>query len=369
MTTIEGTKEKKPKTESTSVIVNLMKSASEPPKEGDFVEGSVIAVDRSSVFIDLRPFGIGIIFGREFMSAREIVRKISIGDIIAAKVIDPENENGYIELSLREARQAMIWGEADKAIKSGKTFEITVKEANKGGLMVDWQGITGFLPASQLKTEHYPRVLDGDKDKILGELKKLVGEKITVSIITADPKEGKLIFSEKDIDLKDKKDAVDKYKVGDVFGGEITGAVDFGVFVKIADGLEGLVHISELDWGLVEDPRAMFKVGEKVDVKVIEVKDGKVSLSIKALKKNPWIGAEKKYKSKDVVDGVIIKFNQYGALAAIEEGVSGLVHVSEFETGEKLKEALELGKSYKFKINIFEPKQQKMTLVPANKKV
>src|SRR5581483_9712480 len=138
--------------------------------------------------------------------------------------------------------------------------------------------------------------------------------------------------------------------------------VDFGVFVKIDEGLEGLVHISEIDWGLVEDPKTRFKIGEKVQVKVIEVKDGKVYLSIKALKPNPWAEAGKKYKKDMVVKGIVIKFNRHGALASIEEGVAGLVHVSEFGSEEKLRSHLELGKSYTFRITLFDPKEQKMAL-------
>lgn len=228
--------------------------------------------------------------------------------------------------------------------------------------MLVWQGIVGFLPASQLKTEHYPRISDGDKDKILEELRKLVGQKISVSIIGVNAKEGKLIFSEKDPDSGEKEKIIDKYGLGDELQGEVTGVVDFGIFVKIEEGLEGLVHISEIDWGLVDDPRKFAKVGDKVKVKVIEIKDGKISLSIKALKENPWTEAAKKYKKDDVVSGVVIKFNKHGALASIEEGVAGLVHISEFGSEDKLREKLELGKTYDFKINIFDPKEQKMAL-------
>jgi small subunit ribosomal protein S1 len=117
--------------------------------------------------------------------------------------------------------------------------------------------------------------------------------------------------------------------------GEVTGIVDFGVFVKIEEGLEGLVHISEIDWSLVEDPKQLFKVGQKVKVKIIEIKDGKVSLSMKALKTNPWTESAKKYKKDDVVSGVIIKYNKHGALASIEEGIAGLVHISEFGSEDK----------------------------------
>ncbi|MEK7079720.1 MAG: S1 RNA-binding domain-containing protein, partial [Patescibacteria group bacterium] len=150
--------------------------------------------------------------------------------------------------------------------------------------------------------------------------------------------------------------------------GEVTGAVDFGVFVKLEAGLEGLVHISELDWGLVEDPRALFTVGDRVRVKVIEVKDGKVSLSIKALKENPWKTAVDRYKKGMEVQGVVIKYNKHGALASIEEGVAGLVHISEFENPAELRDTLELGKTYPFSITLFEPKDQRMTLSYGGKK-
>ncbi len=332
------------------------------PEVDDLAEGPVIGIEKSSVYIDLGPFGTGIIYGREFIAARDIIKKTNIGDVITAKVIEKENEDGYVELSLQEARKALVWGEAEEVIKEKTPLELTAKEANKGGLIIEWQGIAGFLPVSQLKPEHYPRVEDGDKNKILEELKKFVNKPITVSIISADPKEGKLIFSEKDFSQKERGKIVEKYTVGDSVEGEVTGMVEFGVFVKIEEGLEGLVHISEIDWSLVEDPRKIFKVGDKVNAKIIEIKDGKISLSLKALKVNPWEEAASKYKKGDIVNGVVIKFNQYGALISIEEGVSGLVHVSEFGSTEKLKEKLDLGNTYPFQITLFEPKEQKMTL-------
>lgn len=342
---------------------NFVTDSPEPPKAGEIIEGTVSAVGRARVYIELAPFGSGIIYGREYMNARDILRKVSVGDSIAAKVVDPSNEDGYIELSLKEARQALIWSDAETAVKNQTILTIPVKEANKGGLILEWQGIQGFLPASQLSADNYPRVADGDKEKILTELQNLVGQSLSVVMITADQKEGKLIFSEKSPQEKEQKEEkVSKYEVGDVLNGEITGAVDFGVFVKIEDGLEGLVHISELDWGLVEDTRSMFKVGDKVQVKVIEVKDDKISLSIKQLKENPWEVAAKKYDKDQEVEGVVIKYNKHGALASIEEGVAGLVHISEFESEEELKEKLSLGSVYKFKITLFEPKEQRMTL-------
>lgn len=342
-----------------------------PPKAGDLVEGTIIELVRGRLYVDLPPFGTGLIYGREYLNAADVLRKANPGDTITAKVVDPAGLDGYIELSLKEARQAAIWGEAEQAIAAQTTYNLTVEEANKGGLILSWQGIQGFLPASQLSKDHYPRVPEGDKDKIFSELQKLQGQSLAVRIITAEPKEGKLIFSERQgQEEEEKATLIDKYQVGDILEGEVTGAVDFGVFVKLEQGLEGLVHISELDWGLVEDPRALFAVGDAVRVKVIEIKDGKVSLSIKALKENPWKTAADRYKKGMEVTGVIIKYNKHGALASIEEGVAGLVHISEFETPQSLRETLELGKTYPFTITLFEPKDQRMTLayVDAKKK-
>lgn len=334
-----------------------------PPKAGDVIEGTIIELVRGRLYVDLPPFGTGIIYGREYLNAADVLRKANPGDLITAKVVDPSGLDGYIELSLKEARQAAIWGEAEQAIVAGTVYTIPVEEANKGGLILSWQGIQGFLPASQLSKDHYPRVPEGDKDKIFGELQKLQGVPLQVRIITADAKEGKLIFSERTGDEEtEKTNLIDKYQVGDIVEGEVTGAVDFGVFVKLEQGLEGLVHISELDWGLVEDPRTLFKVSDKVRVKVIEIKDGKVSLSIKALKENPWKTAVDRYSKGQEVQGVVIKYNKHGALASIEEGVAGLVHISEFETPAALRETLELGKTYPFTITLFEPKDQRMTL-------
>lgn len=345
-----------------SLMGNLMSETPTPPSKDDLVEGKVIGIDKGAVYVDLPPFGTGIIYGREYLNARDIIKRISVGDTVAGKVVALDNEEGYIEISLKEARQALIWSEAEDAIRDKTVFELPVQEANKGGLILSWQGIQGFLPASQLKPEHYPRVSDGDKDRILDELRKLVGEKIAVSIISASPKEGKLIFSEKDREQKDKTEIIDRYTLGDEIMGEVTGIVDFGVFVKIEEGLEGLVHISEVDWGLVENLKTMFKEGEKVKVKIIDIKDGKISLSIKALKENPWLEASKKYSKDQTVKGVVIKFNKHGALASIEEGVAGLVHISEFGSEDKLREKLELGKTYDFKITLFDPQEQKMAL-------
>ena len=350
------------------IMTKFLVDIPKPPAEGEIIEGPVIKVENNAVYVDVPPFGVGIIYGREYMNARDLIKHMQVGDRISAKVVERENEDGYIELSLREARQSLIWAEAEEIMKKKAILDLQVKDANKGGLILEWQGVQGFLPASQLSDAHYPRVEDGDKDLILDELKRLIGERVQVTIITAIPKEGKLIFSEKEQTAKDKEEIVSRYRVGMIVEGPITGIVDFGAFMKIEEGLEGLIHISEMDWGLVDDPRKFFKVGQQVKAQIIEIKDNKVSLSVKALKENPWKGAEKKYKKGETVRGVVIKFNKYGALVSIEEGVAGLVHISDFGSEEKLRAHLELGKVYPFTITLFEPKEQRMTLSFAGEK-
>jgi small subunit ribosomal protein S1 len=284
-------------------------------------------------------------------------------------VVEVENKDGYIELSLKEAKQAIVWSEAEEAIKNKLVLRLNVKDANKGGLVIDWQGIQGFIPASQLSEANYPKVDDGDKDKILKELKKFIGQSLDLTILSANSKEGKLIFTQKESNgtteytpSEAKKSGSRKYEVDEVVEGTITGVVEFGVFLKLDDGTEGLVHISEISWSLIENPKSIYRMNERVKAKIIEVKDGKVSLSIKALTPNPWVEATNRYKKGDKVSGVVIKFNKYGALISVEEGVAGLMHISEFGGEEAMKKALSLGKICHCYISVFDPSEERMTL-------
>ena len=341
----------------------LMKNISVAvPKANDFAEGSIIGQERQILFVDLSPAGTGIIYGREYNRAKDIIKSLKTGDRITVKILEPENELGYISLSLKEAKEEVIWRDVEEMQKNKAPLTLTVAAANKGGLVLEWNGIQGFLPTSQLKINHYPKVEDSDKDKIEEELKKLIGEKIKVTIISGDQKEKKLIFSEKNSNMEEIKEVTSKYRIGDIIEGEVTGIVDFGIFVKIADNLEGLAHISELDWVLIENPASLFKIGEKIKAQIINIIDGKISLSIKALKRDPWLEIKDKYHVGDKVTGVIIKFNKYGALASIEEGVAGLVHISGFKSEEDMKQKLEMGRSYSFQIASFDPKGHKLTL-------
>lgn len=331
------------------------------PKAGDLVEATFLGRKGAKAYFDLGPVGSGLVFGREFLSAREIIRNLKPGEKVAAKVLELEGEDGFLELSLKEAGQDLVWKEAEELMKKREVLSLPVLEANKGGLVLEWKKIKGFLPASQLKISHYPRVEGGDKDKILEELRKFVGEELLVAMIAVDPKEEKIIFSEKGAESQELKELAAKYALGALIEGEVTGVVDFGIFIKLEEGLEGLSHLSELDWSLVQDPGELFKVGDRVRAKVIAIDAGRVSLSVKALKPDPWLLSKDKYQKGDIVSGKVLRFNKYGALISVGEGVYGLSHVSEFGSDQKMREKLKVGESYPFQITLFEPKDRRLT--------
>lgn len=340
-----------------------------PPKVGDILEGKIINSKRGALFIDLGPVGTGMIYGKEFNEARSALRGLEKGDTVFVKVIDLNNEEGYIELSLNQAGQEMTWDDLRQKKEDGELIKVNITGANKGGLLTQLSGIPAFLPVSQLSLQNYPRVEGGDSSKILKELQKFVGQDMEVKVFVIDPKEGKLILSEKAKETEKIKETLKNFKVGDVVEGEITGLVDFGVFIKFLasenpenPGLEGLIHISELDWSIVGDPSEIVKVGEKVKAKIIEIKDDKVSLSLKALKMDPWSGIEEKYKKGNVVKGKVTKFNPFGAFIQIAPKVQGLCHISEFGNKDKMEEVLKAEESYEFEILEIKPEEHRMSL-------
>lgn len=344
-------------------------------KIGDLVEGIVIERKGTRMFVDLGPRGTGIVYGREYYAAQEIIRSLKPGDKISAKVVELDNEEGYVELSLKEAGEERRWADLKKMMQEGDTLDLPVLEANRGGLILETKGIKGFLPASQLSQKNYPRIEGGDKEKIYLELQKLVGQNLRVKILDVNPAENKLIFTEKSHDTEEIRNSIAKYKVGDEVEGEITSVVDFGAFMKFGDlNLEGLIHISEIDWMLVGDPREVLKQGNRVRAKIIDIQGDKVSFSLKRMTQDPWEQVSQYYSKGQVVKGRAVKLNPFGIFVALEAkvdfdlskkiscGIQGLVHVSEFGTEEKMKESLELGKEYDFKILLIDPKEHRISL-------
>jgi small subunit ribosomal protein S1 len=352
------------------------------PKVGELVEGPIIARKRSSVFVNLGPMGTGIIFGQEFYNASDILKRLNIGDKISSKIVSVDEEEGYIELSAKEAGEEILWDKLKGLKESQQSLTVTVSGANKGGLLANIEGIAAFLPASQLSMTHYPRVEGGDKEQILHELQKLVGKPIEVKVLDIDPRERKLILSEKSMESAALKNLVAQFKSGDVVEGEISGVVDFGAFFRFGtpiqtqgqeekeqEGqealppLEGLIHISELDWKLVERPSEIVTKGDKVKAKIIDISpEGRVSLSLKALKEDPWKEVSEKFKKGDAIKGTVVKFNPYGAFVKINSYIQGLIHISEFGTQQNMQGTLEIGKEYEFRILLMDTQEHRMAL-------
>src|SRR3989338_6133641 len=278
-----------------------------PPSIGSIVEGKLIARDRSSIFIDLGPQGTGIIFGREFYEVKDAIKNLQIGDIIHAKIVELENEEGYRDLSLQDATKDINWQKLREMKDNQEIIKVKITGVNKGGLLTNINNIAAFLPVSQLSPENYPRVTDADKAKILKELQKFIGKTLEVKVLDLLAEENKLILSEKAKTEQAIKAILNNYKKGDIVEGKITGIADFGVFIRFPlseeiaqnsaeinppspdasagggaekrgkdDSIEGLIHISELDWQLVQNPAEIVKVGEIIKAQIININNNQV---------------------------------------------------------------------------------------------
>tara|TARA_Y100000310_G_scaffold78439_1_gene75086 strand:+ start:4013 stop:5140 length:1128 start_codon:yes stop_codon:yes gene_type:complete len=337
-----------------------------PFRTGDIVEGTTIGIGRSAVYLDLGPQGTGIIYGKEFQEEKDQLKGLKVGDTLAAKIIDLEDEEGYVELSLKEAGKELTWERLKELKDKEELLEVKIVGANKGGLLAEVHRIQAFLPVSQLSQEHYPKVEDGDSSKILIALQAFMGETLEVEIFDLDQKEEKIILSERSKERKKVKEILSQYKPGDVVEGEITGVVDFGAFVKFGskedEKIEGLIHISEIDWQIIENPSEFLKMGDKVKAQVIDISNGRASLSLKALKEDPWKEAAKKFKKSDQVQGRVTKLNPFGAFVEIEPRIQGLCHISEFGTRKAMEEALQPEGTYTFQILEMNPEEHRMSL-------
>ena len=295
---------------------------------GDTVDGVVLSVKKHEILIDLGAKGVGLVPRREASYARNL----EVGQEVTASVIDAEMEDGYVLLSLRKAVKDKGWDEIQTKLEAEEIVEVTPCDANRGGLLVEYEGIRGFLPVSQLSAEHYPRVGSADKDEILQRLNSLVGKQIKVRILDANKKDNKLIFSEKEA-VKDGLAArFAELSVGDTVKGMVTGVVDFGVFVNV-DGIEGLIHISEISWERVNNPSDYVKVGDEIEAKIIAIDKERLSLSMKQLTEDPWLSEVEKLKKGAKVEGTVTRITPFGAFVQISPAVEALVHVSELGEG------------------------------------
>lgn len=329
-------------------------------KPGDLVEGKVLRKSARLILIDLGKYGTGAVYYHEIQNAREVVRGMEIGGPAQGKVVDVNNEDGYVELSISEAGRQRAWMEIGELKEKDEPFEVTVLSANKGGLTAEVAGLAAFLPASQLFGEHAPKSLD-DRAVLADSLTKLVGQKLMVKIMDANPRMNKLIISEREANEISMRDLVKNYKISQVVDGIVSSVADFGAFVRFADNpqVEGLIHVSELDWKMVENPKEVVRVDDTIKAKIIDIKDGKISLSLKALKEDPW--ANLPYKEGQAVSGSVYSLNPFGAVINVGD-VQGQLHVTDFGGVEEMKKALQGSKEHSFVVESLKPEERRMVL-------
>lgn len=333
-------------------------------KEGDLIDVVFIERGNRAAYFEIPKIGTGVVYGLELNNAKGILKNLSHGGTVTAKVISPENKEGMVELSLTEAGKQKAWQEVRELKEQGEPIKVQITGANTGGLIADVAGLQAFLPASQLSNEHYPQSPDGNRQKLLEALNQFVGQELTVKIINVNPRSNKLILSEREIVTENIKELLASYTVGQTVSGIVSGVANFGAFIRFADNpeIEGLVHISELSHNIIDHPKEVVKVGDLIQAQITEIKEGRVSLSLKALQPNPWEKVGERFSEGMKVKGVVYRLNPFGAFIKLDENIMGLIHISEFGSAEELKNNLEPGKSYDFLIDKVAPEEKRIIL-------
>lgn len=337
------------------------------PKEGDLIKGKIISIDKGEIRIDINGLVIGVVRGAELFSESKEFSNIKVGDDVEATVVEVENENGEMELSFRVAGKRLIWAKMAAYSKENKVISAKVLQANKGGLMLKADALVGFMPVSQLNPDNYPRVQGGDKNRILEHLKSFIGKNIKVKVLDANMDDEKLIFSEKEIWEDEQKNILDSYKIGDVVDGKISALTPFGAFIKFGEGLEGLVHISEIVWQRIDHPKDVLKIGDVVKAQIIDLNKSKIYLSLKRLINDPWKAVKEKYKIGSIVEGEIHKVEQFGLMIKLDNEIHGLAHISDLTDKrisdiKSLLEKFTIGEKRKFEIISIEPQEHRLGL-------
>ncbi len=334
------------------------------PKVGDIVKGKVISVDKGEVRIDVEGLTTAIVRAQEMFTESQEYANLKPGEEVEGTVIDLENENGEMELSFRVAGMQRVWDNMRKWMKDGLTVKTRVLAANKGGIMMQVGAVIGFMPVSQLNPDHYPRVTGGDKNRILEKLQELIGKELEVKVIDVDENEEKLIVSEKSVWEDAQKAVLEVYKVGDTVDGEVSALTSFGAFVKFGQGLEGLIHISEIAWQRIDHPKDLLKVGDRVRAQIIQLDHSKIYLSMKRLVEDPWKLVKEKYKVGEIVKGKILKIEPFGLMIGLDKDIHGLAHISELsdEPIANIHSKFKIGEEMDFTVVSLEPTEHRLGL-------
>jgi ribosomal protein S1 len=319
---------------------------SKPLAHGDIIDGVVVRVDPDEVLVDVGSKSEGVIAARELGTHGDPdMVELHAGDLIKVFVLQPENEDGNVVLSLRRARAESVWLKAQDKQTSGEPMEADVREQNKGGLIVNIMGLRGFLPTSQVARAYS------------SNLEELVNQRISVKIIEVNRKRNRLIVSQKaayDEDrARQRSELFERLKVGDVVRGKVSGLTSYGAFVNLG-GADGLIHISELSWDRIGSVADVLQVGQEVRVKVIKLdpEQARISLSMRQLSEDPWEQVTTRFRPGAIVEGEVTKIKKYGAFLQLGDGVEGLLHISElsWDHVERVEDVVQVGQPLRVKV-------------------
>jgi ribosomal protein S1 len=337
-------------------------------KVGEVVKGTVLSISKNEVLVDLPMIGLGVVRGMELYND-EYLSSIKPGADVEALVLSLENEKGMVEMSFRAIGRDQIWNELQEIYTKKIVTEAKVVHCNRGGLMVKVRGVIGFLPASLLSPSHSIKQTSlSESNTLLKQMQKYVGSSFQVKIDDLDRESDKLIVSEKAVSDEMMGQKLSKYKVGDVIEGRVSGIVDFGLFIRFDTDLEGLIHISELAWKKVEDPRESFTLGQLVQAKIISIDgDGRVNLSIKQTQENPWVHFADSTKVGSSIKAKVSKITSYGAICVTENQIQGLCYIGQMsatpiDNPVKIHDILKVGQEYDFTVIEIHPSDYRLSL-------
>ena len=337
----------------------------ELPQVGDIRTGYIISMDQQGMMVDLGVKRDGIVPQSDIQKLSDEERAaLKVNDEIAVYIVNTEETDSLV-VSIHLAKLNQDWIDAEALLESGNIVELEIGGYNKGGAIVPFGRLRGFVPASHL-TELSPGMNDRKRQQ---RLAKLRGEKLPLKVIEVDRRRRRLVFSQKDAqkewEEKRKQELIDSLNVGDVLKGTISGMRDFGAFVDVG-GADGLVHISELAWHRVDHPRDVVKVGDEIDVYVLSLdkQDQRISLSRKKLLPNPWETVEERYEVNQLVEGTITRIVNYGAFAEVEPGIEGLLHLSQLSRGnvDRADEVVKEGETHLLRVVSIDRRRQRMGL-------
>jgi len=332
------------------------------PKVGEVISWTILKIEKKNILVNVNNQFTWLIVNKEVGNTVDF-NELQSGQGIDVMVLGDSVEKGLLILSLRRANQIKNLSNLAKYQESSEVINVKPTEANKWGLLVDIDGLKWFIPVSQLTPINYPRVEWANPEKILEHLNWLVWKDFKVRVINVDEGGKKIIFSEKAAIEENRSKALETLKEWTIVEWVVSGILSYGLFVTF-DGLEWLVHVSEIDWGHVNDPSKFAKLWMKVKVKVIGLDSEKISLSIKRLKENPWDVLAKKYKLWDSIVAPISRISKFGAFMDLEGGIQGLIHLSEISHGvvKDIRDHIKVGEEVTAKIINFEPKKKRIGL-------